>query len=176
MTQDEARRAALDELLHVSERELHWLLISDSKLFGTAPAAQWMRPLDAEPDLAEAIDAFCARFSRLQDTLGDKLLVLALKAIREPTGGGSWTTSRGPSVLDWCRQKGSSSRRGTCATGSRMTLRASPPCWRPCSIKRMHWSLSWRTPGAAWRTSCGLDPADTASYCFRRDHSTNSGS
>lgn len=87
MTQDEARRAALDELLHISDRELHWLLISDNKLFGNAPAVQWMRPLDAEPDLAEAIDAFCARFSRLQDTLGDKLLAIALKTLREPTGG-----------------------------------------------------------------------------------------
>lgn len=86
MTRDEAERAVLAELVYVSERELHWLSLSDAKLFRSGAASQWMRPLDADPDLAEAIDAFCARFARLQDTLGDKLLPRALALKQERVG------------------------------------------------------------------------------------------
>ena len=50
-------------------------------------ALQWMQALDEAPDLAESIDAFCARFGRLQDSLGDKLLPRALTAQQERVGG-----------------------------------------------------------------------------------------
>jgi hypothetical protein len=87
VTREEAQRAVLAALVHTSEREVHWLLLSDQKLFGRGSAAQWLQPLDNQPDLAEAIDAFCARFARLQDTLGDKLLPRALGVLREPVRG-----------------------------------------------------------------------------------------
>ena len=42
--------------------------------------------LEQDPDLAERIDAFVARFGRLQDTLGDKLLPHLLRALGEKPG------------------------------------------------------------------------------------------
>lgn len=87
MTGEEARQAAVAALIHASERELHWLMVSDRKLFASGAASQWIEPLEARPELAESIDAFCARFARLQDTLGDKLLPRALMQLREPVRG-----------------------------------------------------------------------------------------
>ena len=40
----------------------------------------------ADPLLAERLDAFVARFGRLQDTVGDKLLPSLLMALAEPVG------------------------------------------------------------------------------------------
>ena len=42
--------------------------------------------LDEHIELAERIDAFVARFGRLQDTVGDKLLPQYLNALGEATG------------------------------------------------------------------------------------------
>lgn len=42
--------------------------------------------LETEPDLAERVDAFVGRFSRLQDTAGDKLLPVYLNALGETPG------------------------------------------------------------------------------------------
>lgn len=41
--------------------------------------------LDANPDLAERVEAFVGRFGRLQDTVGDKLLPLLLNILGEKT-------------------------------------------------------------------------------------------
>jgi hypothetical protein len=40
--------------------------------------------LDGDAALAERVDAFVARFSRLQDLLGDKLLPALMNALGEP--------------------------------------------------------------------------------------------
>jgi uncharacterized protein with HEPN domain len=42
--------------------------------------------LETNIELAERVEAFVARFGRLQDTLGDKLLPTLLKALGEKTG------------------------------------------------------------------------------------------
>jgi hypothetical protein len=42
--------------------------------------------LSADQDLAERVDAFVARFGRLPDTLGDKLLPRLLGWLAEPVG------------------------------------------------------------------------------------------
>ena len=45
-----------------------------------------MLTLAANPDLAERVDAFVARFGRLQDTLAGGLLPRLLEAMLEPVG------------------------------------------------------------------------------------------
>ena len=45
-----------------------------------------MAQLEAAPDLAEVLEAYVGRFCRLQDTVGDKLLVAWLKATQEKVG------------------------------------------------------------------------------------------
>ena len=42
--------------------------------------------LDQNPDLGETVEAFTSRFTRLQDTLGDKLLPAWLTAVGETRG------------------------------------------------------------------------------------------
>jgi hypothetical protein len=46
VTGEEARQAVVDALIHASERELHWLLVSDRKLFAPGTASQWLQPLE----------------------------------------------------------------------------------------------------------------------------------
>ena len=63
-------------------------------------------------DLAERVDAFAARFGRLQDTVGDKLLPLVLAWLSEPVGPAIDNLARAErlgwidSAADWieCRQ------------------------------------------------------------------------
>ena len=64
-----------------------------------------MGPLPAA--LSERLDAFVARFARLQDSLGDKLLPALLTALAEPVGAAIDNLNRGerlgwlPSVEAW---------------------------------------------------------------------------
>jgi hypothetical protein len=48
--------------------------------------AQRAESLKSDQDLAERVEAFVARFGRLQDTLGDKLLPRLLEWLAEPIG------------------------------------------------------------------------------------------
>lgn len=61
-------RIVRKEVLHLNE--------TTSRLFANAAetSAEEVRRWLAEPELSERLDAFVARFSRLQDTVGDKLL------------------------------------------------------------------------------------------------------
>jgi uncharacterized protein YutE (UPF0331/DUF86 family) len=43
----------------------------------------WVAQLDSKPELAERIDAFVARFGRLQDNLGDKLMPELMRQMLE---------------------------------------------------------------------------------------------
>ena len=60
------------------------LLVTDGRLFATPMTAQRAGSLRTDIDLAERTDAFVARFGRLQDTLGDKLLPVLLDWLAEP--------------------------------------------------------------------------------------------
>ena len=54
---------------------------------GDPGAAAWALPAGPLPSaLSERLDAFVARFARLQDSLGDKLLPALLLALAEPVG------------------------------------------------------------------------------------------
>jgi hypothetical protein len=64
----------LQFLCRVTERESKHLQQTCLRLFVPAFSVDWVRKLDAEPELGERVDAFVSRFGRLQDTLGDKLL------------------------------------------------------------------------------------------------------
>jgi hypothetical protein len=59
---------------------------TDARLFAQPMTAQRAETLQSDLDLAERVDAFVARFGRLQDTLGDKLLPRLLEWLAEPIG------------------------------------------------------------------------------------------
>lgn len=59
---------------------------TDARLFAQPLNADRVETLQSDQDLAERVDAFVARFGRLQDTLGDKLLPRLLEWLAEPVG------------------------------------------------------------------------------------------
>ena len=66
--------------------EADLLRITDGRLFAAAMDSQRASSLRQDIELAERVDAFVARFGRLQDTIGDKLLPLVLAWLAEPVG------------------------------------------------------------------------------------------
>lgn len=76
----------LDFLLETVEREKRHLLLTTRRLFSGQIDADWVRSLEDYPDLAERLDAFVARFARLQDTLGDKLIPELMQHMLETPG------------------------------------------------------------------------------------------
>jgi len=75
----------LQFLARVVRKECQHLAITDQRLFGSLFTLEQAARLEADPDLAERVEAFVGRFGRLQDTLGDKLLPLILDALGEKT-------------------------------------------------------------------------------------------
>ena len=88
------------------------LRITDSRVLAVPMDADRAGTLRHDIDLAERVDAFAARFGRLQDSLGDKLLPLVLAWLSEPVGPAIDTLARAErlgwidSAADWieCRQ------------------------------------------------------------------------
>jgi len=60
--------------LELVEREASHLAYTHQHLFEQPINLEWINQLPMRPELAEIIDAFGARFGRLQDTLGEKLI------------------------------------------------------------------------------------------------------
>ncbi|PIS19621.1 MAG: hypothetical protein COY36_02415 [Zetaproteobacteria bacterium CG_4_10_14_0_2_um_filter_55_20] len=75
----------LQFLARVVRKECQHLSTTDSRLFGALFSQEEASMLDANPDLAERVEAFVGRFGRLQDTVGDKLLPLLLNILGEKT-------------------------------------------------------------------------------------------
>ena len=73
-------------LAGVVTRESSYLAQTDKRLFTGSFGAAEVSTLAANPDLAERVDAFVARFGRLQDTLAGGLLPRLLEALLEPVG------------------------------------------------------------------------------------------
>ncbi len=100
-------RQRLQFLARVIPRECNHLETTDARLFAAPFTADRANVLDDDPDLAERVEAFVSRFGRLQDTLGDKLLPLFLKAAGEQVGVAIDNLDRAerlgllPSVDDW---------------------------------------------------------------------------
>ncbi|MDP3517085.1 MAG: hypothetical protein Q8S94_07955 [Pseudohongiella sp.] len=75
-------------LCRITRKEIDLLLVTTDRLFPHAQRVsadtlvQWI----ADPTLSERLDAFVTRFSRLQDTVGDKLLPTLLSYLGEERG------------------------------------------------------------------------------------------
>ena len=79
-------RDRLRFLLATAALEAVHLVGTDSRLFAEAFTPERAALLRGDPLLAERLDAFSARFARLQDTAGDKLLPALLTCLAEPVG------------------------------------------------------------------------------------------
>ncbi len=73
----------LQFLTRVVRKECRHLTSTDGRLFGGSFTLEQATMLDADPDLAERVEAFVGRFGRLQDTVDDKLLPILLDALGE---------------------------------------------------------------------------------------------
>lgn len=73
-------------LIRVVRKECAYLTHTDRRLFAAPFSVEMAAELDRDHDLAERVDAFASRYARLQDTLGDKLLPLVLRALGEKPG------------------------------------------------------------------------------------------
>lgn len=78
--------ARLAFLFRVVGREAAHLRNTARRVFAQPMTVQRAAGLGADIDDSERVEAFVARFSRLQDTLGDKLLPAVLAALGEPVG------------------------------------------------------------------------------------------
>lgn len=83
MTVNPQEAARMQFLLRVVRKECHHLASTDQRLFSKPFTHVQVSQLESDADLAERVEAFVGRFSRLQDTLGDKLLPILLSALGE---------------------------------------------------------------------------------------------
>lgn len=81
-----ADRQRLAFLLETAALEAEHLVATDQRLFAVPFDAARASTLRDDPLLSERLDAFSARFARLQDTAGDKLLPALLLLVGEPLG------------------------------------------------------------------------------------------
>jgi len=85
MTLSKETRLRLQFLSRFVKRELNHLLVTSKRLFRVDFNVELANKLDQDVELSERLDAFVARFCRLQDTLGYKLLPQLLIALNEIT-------------------------------------------------------------------------------------------
>jgi hypothetical protein len=83
---DSQTRQRLKRLLAMAAAEQRYLERSDQRLFAQPVTVGRLANLPQEDQLSETVDAFVARFSRFQDTLGDKILPAFLRAMGETPG------------------------------------------------------------------------------------------
>jgi hypothetical protein len=94
-------------LLDTVAREGHQLLGTAGRLFATRVDATWVANLEHRPEEAERVDAFVARFGRMQDTIGDKLVPELRRRLAETPGAALDNLNRMEklgllgSVVDW---------------------------------------------------------------------------
>lgn len=89
MTQPSLRRPPSEKLRFLAETvraEAALLCLTDGRLFAVTMDAERAGTLRKDVELGERVDAFVARFGRLQDTLADKLLPEILGWLGEATG------------------------------------------------------------------------------------------
>lgn len=60
--------------LDLANKEAKHLRYSQTTLFALPIDLAWVQSLGEQPDVAEKVEAFVSRFSRLQDHLGEKQL------------------------------------------------------------------------------------------------------
>lgn len=86
MTHDPEHLNRLRFLLRVVQRERKQLQNTDRRVFDEPFTVARARQLDTDVELSERIEAFASRFSRLQDTVGDKLIPVLLRMLGESPG------------------------------------------------------------------------------------------
>ena len=86
MTTDRDSLERLRFLARVVRRARDHLTATDRRLFTALFSIERVRQLDSDAELSERVEAFVARFGRLQDTLGDKLIPALLSALGERSG------------------------------------------------------------------------------------------
>lgn len=79
-------RQRLSGLLKTAQAELLHLQQTDQRLFGRPFSPEGLVSHLEDIDFSERVDAFVARFGRLQDLLGDKLLPAWLRTMEEGVG------------------------------------------------------------------------------------------
>lgn len=82
----DSARERLAFLLDTVKLEAEHLQGTNTRLFAEPFTPERAALLRCDPLLAERLDAFSARFARLQDTAGDKLLTTLLTCLGEPVG------------------------------------------------------------------------------------------
>jgi len=82
----DGEKARLQMLQEAAKLELLHLQQTNQRLFAQAWPQEEMAHKMLDIDFAERVDAFVARFGRLQDLLGDKYLPAWLRAVQEPVG------------------------------------------------------------------------------------------
>ncbi len=73
-------------LVRIVGKEIVHLQQTDNRLFDESFSVERVALLEQDATLAERVEAFSSRFSRLQDTVGDKLLPLMLHLFGEQSG------------------------------------------------------------------------------------------
>ncbi len=73
-------------LLDVVGREGRHLLQTFGRLFQEEFDSEWLARLENDVELSERVDAFAARFGRMQDSLGEKLIPELLRCVAETPG------------------------------------------------------------------------------------------
>src|SRR5690554_6254435 len=91
MTDDSQPLLPIDRFLwtlDIVEREGRHLRYSWKSLFasGSDLGADWVASLEQHPEEAIRLEAFVSRFSRMQDTIADKLIPRWLQSLAERTG------------------------------------------------------------------------------------------
>ena len=67
-------KAIVEKLMQITSKEARFLLWTAARLEELKIDISWIKSLDESDENSEMLDAFVSRYSRLQDTLGDKLL------------------------------------------------------------------------------------------------------
>jgi len=84
VTLDTPTAERLTFLMRVVQRERDHLAVTDQRVFAQVFDVERARRLNDDIDDAERVEAFVSRFSRLQDTIGQKLIPAWLAAAGEP--------------------------------------------------------------------------------------------
>lgn len=82
----DGEKARLQMLQETAKLELLHLQQTNQRLFAQPWSQEAMANKMLDIDFAERVDAFVARFGRLQDLLGDKYLPAWLRAVQESVG------------------------------------------------------------------------------------------
>jgi len=86
MTSSDTNTYIIEKLLEITGKEVMYFQQSRIRVINSNVDIKWIEALDENPQHSEMLDAFVARFSRLQDAIGDKLLPTILKLNLEKVG------------------------------------------------------------------------------------------